>query len=180
MAEYADYQPRNEDTPSTTRVGEDAVRRAEREDAPFIAALVAARHGMPLERAQDGVEREFAGLAAGNPWNLFVAEVDGGIVGFGRVREVAHREGVPGGWYLMGVIVHPAYRRRGIGTALTRARLRWIRARSRAAYYFANRENRASIDLHERVGFAAVADEFEYERANFNHGDGSLYRIDLR
>lgn len=180
VTEYALYEPRPEPTDAVPLLSEDAVRRAIPEDAPGIAALVAQRHGMPLERALDGVRREFAGIAAGNPWTLVVADVDGGVVGFGRTRQVAMREGVPGGWYLMGLIVHRAYRRRGIGEAITRKRLSWIRERSREAYYFANKENRASIDLHAVFGFRLVSDEFEYERASFARGDGSLYRIELR
>ena len=179
MGEYAIYEPGGADQ-GLPRLGDDVIRRATTEDIPAIAALVAQRHGMPLERAMDGARREFAGIAAGNPWVLFVADVDGGAVGFGRIRQVATREGVPGGWYLMGLIVHRAYRRRGIGLGLTRRRLAWIRERSREAYYFANKQNRASIDLHTVLGFHPVTDEFEYERANFARGDGSLYRIALR
>ena len=180
MGEYAVYDPQAPRLADQVPVGADAIRRAVPEDAPGIAALVAQRHGMPLERALDGVRREFAGIAAGNPWILLVADVDGGVVGFGRVRQVAPREGVPGGWYLMGIIVHRAYRRRGIGLHLTHRRLAWIRERSREAFYFANKENRASIDLHARLGFEQVSDEFEYERASFARGDGCLYRASLR
>jgi len=179
VGEFASYEPRTGDESREPRLGAECIRRARPEDAAGIAGLVSARHGMPLERALDGVRREFAGLAAGNPWALFVADVDGGVVGFGRTRKVEASPGVPEGWYLLGMIVHGAYRRRGIGLALTRARLAWIRERSKAAYYFASKENRASIELHAQLGFAELTDDFEFARANFASGDGSLYRVSL-
>jgi GNAT superfamily N-acetyltransferase len=60
---------------------------------------------------------------------------------------------VPAGWYLLGVIVDPEFRRRGVGEALIRARLEWIAQRSPRAYYLAAAVNRATIDLHAKFGF---------------------------
>jgi ribosomal protein S18 acetylase RimI-like enzyme len=83
-----------------------------------------------------------------------VAEVEARIVGFGRARyvdglvAVADTEPVPKGWYLLGVIVAPDFRRRGIASELTRFRVEWIGQRADEAFYFANSLNLPSIDLH--------------------------------
>ena len=59
---------------------------------------------------------------------------------------------VPEGWYLVGVIVSPQYRRRGVATELIRQRLLLISYMADEAYYFANALNLVTIELHERFG----------------------------
>lgn len=85
---------------------------------------------------------------------VVIAEVNGELVGAAKTH--FHKQGdgdVPAGHYLGGVLVAPAHRRRGIGSALTRARLEWIWSHTDRAYYFANEHNTASIQLHEAFGF---------------------------
>lgn len=65
--------------------------------------------------------------------------------------------GAPAGHYLGGVVVAPGFRRRGVGSSLTRARLEWIWSRDSIAYYFTNEHNTASIRMHETLGFRPVA-----------------------
>jgi len=72
------------------------------------------------------------------------------------VAELAADEAAPGtpaGCYLSGVLVDPAWRRHGIGTALTWARLRWVFARADEAFYVAGADNIASFRLHAALGF---------------------------
>ncbi|MBO0715019.1 MAG: GNAT family N-acetyltransferase, partial [Acidimicrobiales bacterium] len=64
---------------------------------------------------------------------MFVAKANDQVIAYGRVAGLAAGEAAPGsppGYYLTGVLVEPAWRGRGIATALTRARLDWVFART--------------------------------------------------
>jgi len=91
---------------------------------------------------------------------LFVAEAQGEVVGYGRVvfaeADPEVPAAAPSGWYLLGLVVDQAWRRRGIGEALTRARMAWVSERAERLYYFTQHENRASHALHERLGFVKL------------------------
>jgi ribosomal protein S18 acetylase RimI-like enzyme len=107
------------------------------------------------------------------------------IVGYGKVSyfvpaKDAPSNPAPEGYYLGGVTVAPEFRRRRIALELTRQRLVWIAQRADEAYYFANALNRASIDLHARLGFVELTREFHHPSASFTGGVGILFRVDLR
>jgi aminoglycoside 6'-N-acetyltransferase I len=88
---------------------------------------------------------------------VFVAIVQDEVVGIAKTHFHSEPEGeAPAGHYLGGVIIDPNFRRRGIGSALTRVRMDWIWSRSSTAYYFANEHNTASIRMHETLGFQSI------------------------
>ena len=67
--------------------------------------------------------------------HVVVATVDGAVIGWGKTHYWDYDDGqTPSGHYLGGVAVQPAWRRRGVGAALTAARLRWIWARAPHAW----------------------------------------------
>src|SRR5262245_40457130 len=81
---------------------------------------------------------------------LFVAEVEGEFAGYGRMERldpepVGDVPAAPAGWYLVGVVVPTRWRRLGVGTELTRARLAWAWDRTDEVWYFVNARNQASI-----------------------------------
>ena len=109
---------------------------------------------------------------------FFVAEVDGKVAGFGRVQLLtpspeAPLNVVPLGWYLIGVMVDSRWRRRGLGDALTVARLGWVKQRANEVWYFANARNQASIDLHSKYGFVEVTRDFTVPGVTFDEGMGT-------
>ncbi len=155
------------------------IRRATGADCPTVAAIEADRDGADPTaaeaRCRDGL---------GRPESLLlVADVSGTVVGFGRIVRFTPSAGdgsnVPAGWYLAGVIIVDAWRRRGIGLALTRERLAWIAERADAAYYVANARNLASLDMHSRLGFVESSRDVRMPGLSFEGGLGVLSRIDL-
>jgi ribosomal protein S18 acetylase RimI-like enzyme len=117
---------------------------------------------------------------------LLVAATDAQeIVGYGRVSRVAHQadarpDVAPEGWYLIGLIVDEAWRQRGVGRALTVARLEWLRERAAdGVWCFTGARNAASIALHEALGFREVTRDFSFPGATFEGGVGVLLRLDL-
>jgi aminoglycoside 6'-N-acetyltransferase I len=79
---------------------------------------------------------------AGEPRQLFVAKVGDQVIAYGRVIKLAADEaarGAPAGYYLSGVLMDPVWRRRGIGAALTRARLDWVFAPADEVFYVTGR-----------------------------------------
>lgn len=180
---YASYEPQpaqRRDAVSALRV-----RLARADDRNAIAALIAERHDQDPAEVAPRVAKELAFTTPlGHDNQLFVAEADGRVLGFGRTAHV--RPGVhgqpacfPQGWFLMGVIVAPDGRRRGIGRALGQCRLDWIGERASEAFTFANRENQASRALMEALGFEPLPLVFAHERAKLAEGEGVLYRAAL-
>ena len=99
---------------------------------------------------------QFASDITDNRRQMFVAKVNGQVVAYSRVIELAADEagpGTPAGCYLSGVLVDPVWRRRGIATELTRARLRWAFGRTDKVFYVTGADNLASLHLHAALGF---------------------------
>jgi aminoglycoside 6'-N-acetyltransferase I len=160
------------------------VRQACDHDCARIGLISAVRSGAePAERAER-VRAFLSGKAARGEGVVFVAEADGVVVGFGRAEwldapDTGSDRSTPPGWYLSGLVVEASFRRRGIGSALTRARLEWLRQRTDRVFYVANASNAASIRMHERMGFREIARGIEAPGVTFADGEGTLFeRVD--
>jgi aminoglycoside 6'-N-acetyltransferase I len=114
-------------------------------------------------------------IAARNNRVVLVAVTQGEVVGVAKTHLHPDPDGSsPAGHYLGGVVVAPGVRRRGVGSALTRARLEWIWSRASIAYYFANEHNTASISMHETLGFRPVARFSEVRGVTADDGRSKL------
>ena len=174
---WATYQPR---TAGETEEAEVSIRVAVAADCRGVAAIIHDRDGVPLADARLHCERDLAGADR----LLVVASVGGEIAAFARASRWqrpprSDARAAPAGWYLLGVVVKDQWRRRGIARELTRRRLEWIAERADEAYYFSNARNRASIDLHEQLGFVELTRDFVFPGAEFEGGEGILFRVDL-
>ncbi|MFJ4169846.1 GNAT family N-acetyltransferase [Paenarthrobacter sp. NPDC089714] len=106
---------------------------------------------------------------------VLVAVTQDEVVGVAKTHLHPEPEGnAPAGHYLGGVEVAPGFRRRGIGSALTWARLEWIWSRDSIAYYFTNEHNTASIRMHEALNFRPVARFSEIRGVTADSGQSEL------
>ena len=121
--------------------------------------------------------------AAGAPDPVADSSAPGRIEAAAGAAAVPERAGpdssAPAGWYLLGVIVHPDFRRRGVGLALTRSRLEWIAGHSDRAYYFANVRNLVSIEMHRKLGFVERTLDVRIPGVTFTGGVGALFALIL-
>lgn len=175
MPHFATYQPFE----SALRPPDDlVVGLAEQRHADGIAALYSAREGVAAEVGTTWTQRVLSRM--GESSFLVVAESGGRVVGYGLVAWL-EPETTPEGFYLLGVVVDPSFGRKGIGHAMTRMRMDWIRERADQAFYFANVANEATIDLHEQFGFREVRRQSEIAGVTFDGGTGTgvLYQAVL-
>jgi ribosomal protein S18 acetylase RimI-like enzyme len=175
---FAEYRPDDDRSPAPPHL---VVRPAAGADCASIAAIERERD---IEVDVADADARCRTQVADPNVCLVVAVVDTEICGFGRAGRFepaadAPIDSAPAGWYLLGLIVRDRWRRRGIGRRLTEARLAWLAERGAEAFYFVNARNRASIDLHEGLGFREVTRDFSFPGATFDGGVGSLGRIDL-
>ena len=182
LSHIADYDP--DAAPVGPRYGAECVRRARTDDVDAITRISAEREGLAPDTIRHRIDAEIGGAGMGDAWCVFVAEIDAEVVAFGRVRYLTHAEGglppsLPEGWHLTGVVVTPRFRRRGLGAALTEARLDWLRGRADEVFYVSNLANRTSIALHAAFGFEEVARDFDYPRAGRRAGEGAAFRLAL-
>ncbi|WP_328999952.1 GNAT family N-acetyltransferase [Kribbella sp. NBC_00709] len=175
MSGFAEYQP------GVSRRSVDVVvRPAEIADLQVCADLIVSRTG---GSAADRRERLVADLADPDRY-IAVAVVDGEVVGYGGVipHELSPDDPpttAPSGYYLIGLIVSPDWRRHGIGELLTRDRIRWTAERADAVYYFANQANSVILELNKQFGFTEVTRDFVFPGAPLKPGTCVLLRAGL-
>lgn len=180
VGRFADYSPRGGADPRPALPADLRIRPVEFRDLSSVALLAAEREGGDVATHRSALEREFARTREGDDLAIWVAELDGRVVAYARTVRFAPpsdapRDTAPEGWYLMGVVVSPGSRRRGIAEALTRARLDWLAARTDVVRYVANARNAPTIDLHARLGFREVTRRFTLPGVTFDGGVGILF-----
>lgn len=184
MARFEEFRRRNPDAPRPELAPTLHVRPATSTDLPRVAALQAARDGGSPADHVAHLAQWVDTYVATDTGLLLLAMVGERLTGFAKVRlfrapSDAPSHVAPDGYYLTGLVVDPEWRRRGLGHRLTQERLDWVRRRDRAAYYFANAQNAASIELHRAFGFVEVTRHFAFPGAVFEGGSGILFRAEL-
>jgi ribosomal protein S18 acetylase RimI-like enzyme len=150
------------------------IREAVTSDIPACAAMIATHESGEVKYWQERFETDLA-----NPRRRFlVATFNEEIVGYGHTvhhdRVVTDEESGPSGFFLSGLLVSPEFRRSGIGSKLTGARIDLLRPDADLIYYYADPENEETISMHARLGF----EEF---RSMTRFGKQfTLFRLDLR
>ena len=70
----------------------------------------------------------------------------------------------PEGWYLLGIVVYPKYRRLGVGSKLIDVRVNWAKENSndKKIYFYTNPKNITSMAFHEDLGFRKVGKDLTF------------------
>lgn len=143
-----------------------ALRVRLRVAAPIDAHPITAVFGAPT-----------VGAAIDDPDRLVILVEDdsGRPIGWAKTHHWPHdNEQAPAGHYLGGLGVIGAWRRRGIGTALTVPRMAWIRKRTDEIWCVINPRNEASLAMHAGLGFREVARGPRFHTTTFDGGVGVL------
>jgi ribosomal protein S18 acetylase RimI-like enzyme len=175
MNGFAPYDP-----DSTRRPAESAlsVRPAVAADLTACAELIITRTGEPVEQRR---QKLLADLERDDRY-VAVACAESEVVGYGGVFHydfTPQHPTAPTGYYLVGLIVAPAWRRHGIGELLTLDRMRWTAERANEIYYFANLANGATLNLHQTLNFTEVTRNFTFPNAPLQPGTGVLLKSPL-
>lgn len=153
-------------------------------DCAAVGALVAEYSGAEPGARADALARFLRERARDDRGAAFVAVSGTEVLAYAKTEfiEVGRDDGpddAPSGWYLSGMVVAPAWRRKGIGSNLTRVRLRWLAGRTEVVYYVANARNAASAALHARFGFRELRPIASAPGVRFREGAGVLYALAL-
>ena len=160
-------------------------RLASESDASEIAKITFEREG--TRRNKDfkhylkRTKSELEAIESATDFNLIVAEYKREIIGFGRsiyydLGKIQVAYPAPAGWYLMGVIVKPKFRRHGIGRRIIEERLIKISENSSEVYFVVNANNKTSIKLHEELGFKKINEGEGFLNIKFDGGKGCLFK----
>lgn len=119
-------------------------------------------------------------------YRLFVADLDGRVVGFSRHY---HSDGLPPerkiypapeGWYAMGLLVDSSLRRQGIAGFLFENRLNALRAQGADRLYsIVDLKNQTSMRMHEKFGFTELIRAPGFLHMMLESGEGALFTRDL-
>ncbi|MFI6946749.1 GNAT family N-acetyltransferase [Streptomyces sp. NPDC050422] len=105
------------------------VAEATADDVPALAALQARARGGEAEEWAERISRARSAERS----LVITAKVSGEAVGYANAAFLPEHpvDHAPAGYYLTGVTVDPAWRRRGIAKLLTLRRMDWVRGRAR-------------------------------------------------
>ncbi|TDU84082.1 ribosomal protein S18 acetylase RimI-like enzyme [Kribbella voronezhensis] len=177
MKGFAEYRPDEARRPADAVI---SVRGALSGDLEACARLIVTRTG---GSASERRERLLGDLENPDRY-VAVACADEKVIGYGGVIRHEALPGMPAdtapsGYYLIGLIVAPEWRRHGIGDLLTADRLRWTAERADEVYTFVNLSNAAILDLHQRFRFEEVTRTFSFPNAPLEAGTCVLLRAPL-
>jgi ribosomal protein S18 acetylase RimI-like enzyme len=177
VSTFAEYEPDARRQVLDTPI---EIRPMGADDLDACAELIVSRTGGP---AAERRSRLLSDLHDPTRYSV-VAGVGTEVVGYAAVihHELSPDDPptmAPTGYYLVGLIVSPDWRRHGIGELLTTERIRWTAERADTVYYFANLANGPILDLHQCFGFTEVTRDFTFPRAPLEPGTGILLRAEL-
>lgn len=160
-------------------------RLATRRDCNSINILMAERNpSVSFSNIEAGTNREIDRVESDDGYKLYVAELNNEVIGFCRFY---HSESIPAdrkiypspeGWYGMGMLVSPNFRRRNIAHFLTLKRIEiLINMGVREFYSIVDSNNLTSMKMHQNFGYVEVGRASGFLDISFNGGATCLFRL---
>lgn len=152
------------------------VRMAREKDAVAIGKLIHDEYG---HHEETYIRRTISDMRNSKGRMVCVSTVEGIIVGYARCRlfeEAKYPYNGEFGWYLMGMVVHPNFRKRGIGKKLIEFRINWLRSKTKEIFYITNSRNTPSIQSHDSFGFKEIARARGFLNADFSDDQAVLFQ----
>lgn len=134
------------------------VRKADAQDACRAARLAVSV--VTDAGSQEDWEQRLMRDVSGADRTLFIATCDSELLGYTRLGLVESDSPAPDGFYLLGLVVAGAHRRRGVAEALVGAAIQEAQRWTPVLWSFFDVENEASAALHTRMGFVEHARGF--------------------
>ncbi|MFC5380142.1 GNAT family N-acetyltransferase [Aquipuribacter nitratireducens] len=153
------------------------VRRAAPDDVAALAALAREHHGT------GGWEERLREALMAGELVLVAEEPPGTIVGYARAGVRAPSpddlpdDPSPSGWYVTGLVVAVAHRRRGVARRLV-ADVLAMRPAGEPVWSVVNARDEMSLALHAALGFTEVLRASRMVGIAFTGGEGVLLRHD--
>jgi RimJ/RimL family protein N-acetyltransferase len=154
------------------------------ENRVAITALMAERNPTISEaELMRKTDREIELNSIDPQYRLFVAELDGQVLGICRhfhSDRLADKKIIfpaPSGWYGMGILVSPAFRRQSIARFLCQNRFACLAKQGVKLFYsIVDSENLASIKMHEEFGYIEIQRAQGFLHVKLEGGEGILYQ----
>lgn len=162
-------------------------RLANRQDCHAISTLMAERNpSQSFAEVEASTNREIDRVESGVSYKLYVAELNGEVVGLCRFY---HSEGLPPskkiypspeGWYGMGILVSPKFRRQNIANFLSSKRVEVLKSLGVKEFYsIVDASNLTSMKMHKEFGYVEVERAPGFMQVSFNGGIGCLFKLSI-
>lgn len=152
----------------------------------IIKLMLSQKQDVAYDRMKEITERELTYNKTDKFYRLFVVELEGAVLGFSRffhTKEIPEEKKefeCPEGFYCMGTVVFPEYRKRGVARMLSEGRfLAMKELGAKEAFSGVGADNEASIKMHESFGYQKVAEIAGFLQIQFNCGKGYLFKKEL-
>lgn len=162
-------------------------RLVNRQDCKSISHLMAERNpSQSFTEIEASANREIDRVETGSGYKLYVAELNNEVVGLCRFY---HSDGLPlgkkiypspEGWYGMGILVSPKFRRQSIANFLSSKRVEVLKSLDVKEFYsIVDTSNLTSMKMHKSFGYVEVQRAPGFLHIGFNGGIGCLFRLSI-
>jgi ribosomal protein S18 acetylase RimI-like enzyme len=158
-------------------------RLIKRSDFDAIVKLSSLRNPtQSIDDIKKNTDKEITNVETDPNYQLYVCDLNGEIIGFCRfyncasLPESKRTYPAPDGWYGMGIMVAPNWRRHGIANFMTINRFKILKERGiQELYSIVDAKNLTSIRMHESFGFQKIKEAKGFLHVKLESGKGYLF-----